>query len=408
MKAILLAGGFGTRLLPLTYRIPKVMVPVAGKPVMQHLVEVCKAAEVEEIIVSLNQSQKSIEEYFGDGIKFGTRISYAYEDSQRDDDKLGAIGAIQHALSKTGVPKECLIIGGDNVFYGLDLSKLGEFHKKSGAFATMVLYQLADKRDCEQYGVVEVDARGRVLRMQEKPRVEEAVSSLACAAVYQVGEAFLKEYLPRYVEEARKRGEKADRLGDLWSSFVKEIPLYGHAFQGMWGDANSPKTYVDTNRQAMRFLKGSVGEVECRITDGNCCAISPDAQIHRDALVKGPCIIEEDCVVERGAVVGSGTHLMKGSVVQEAAVVSGAIVFEKTSIGPRTKVTECIIDAESKIGAGSVIEPYCLLGYASKTGANARVLSESRVWPFVEVGNYAIVSGDLMVEERLFLDKLRK
>lgn len=420
MKAIILCGGFGRRLLPLTYRVPKVMVPIAGKPVLQHLVEICRNAGVKEIVLSLNTRQKSIEEHFGGGERLGVQLRYAYEESARDEEKLGAVGAIQHALSKAagtqagkgggGVGSAALgdwiIIGGDNVFYGLDLKKLAEKHASSNALATLALYQLKDKKDCEQYGVVEVDSRGRITRMQEKPKLSEAVSDMACTAVYHVGEAFLREYLPKYVEEARKKEKRPDRLGDLWARYAKEVPLYGHAFEGLWGDANSPKTYVETNKQAMRFVQGSAAGITCRIEDGNCSAISPKAQVHEDALIKGPCIIEEGCVVGRGAVVGRGTHLMKGCFVGEGALVHSSIVFEKSFIGSGARLTECIADAGSKVGSGASIEPYAVLGFKSRVGANARVLEECRVWPFVEIGDYAIVAGDIMLNEKLFEGKL--
>ncbi|GEM_PF-290196 len=413
MKAIILCGGFGKRLLPLTYRVPKVMVPIAGKPVLQHLIEICRNAGVHEIIISLNSMQKPIEEHFGNGGRHGVKLSYVYEDSMREQDKLGAVGAIQYALSKAAVESggqvegDWIIMGGDNVFYGLDLKQLAQKHAASNAFATLALYRLKDKADCEQYGVVEIDGRGRITQMQEKPKLSQAVSDMACTAVYHVGEAFLREYLPKYVEEAKNSEKKPDRLGDLWARYAKEVPLYGHAFEGLWGDANSPKTYVETNKQAMRFVVGSAAGITCNIEDGSCSAISSKAQIHPDALIKGPCIIEEGCVIEKGAVVGRGTHLMKGCVVGEGASVHASIVFEKCTIGSNARLTECVVDAGCTIGNNASIEPYAMLGFSSKVGANARVLEECRIWPFVEIGDGAIIGGDVMLDPKLFEGKLK-
>lgn len=410
MKAIILCGGFGKRLLPLTYRVSKVMVPIAGKPVLQHLIEICRNAGVHEIIISLNSMQKAIEEHFGAGQKLGIKLTYVYEDSMREQEKLGAVAAIHYALSQVAgdgkAGGDWIIMGGDNVFYGLDLKKLSRKHSSSSAFATLALYRLKDKADCEQYGVVEVDSRGRILQMQEKPKLAEAVSDVACTAVYHVGEAFLREYLPKYVEEAQKKEKKPDRLGDLWAHYAKEVPLYGHAFEGLWGDANSPKTYVETNKQAMRFVVGSAAGITCRVEDGSCSAISTKAQIHEDALIKGPCIIEEGCVIGRGAIVGRGTHLMKGCFVGENASVHASIVFEKCFIGSNARLTECVVDAGSRIASGAVVEPYAVLGFKSKLGSNARILEECRVWPFVEIGDNAIIGGDVMLDEKLFEGKL--
>ena len=408
MKALILAGGFGTRLQPLTLRIPKVMVPVAGKPVIAHLIEICRTAKIEEVVISLNSAQKAIENYFGDGLKFGVKIAYVYEQAARDEDKMGAIGAISHVLSQVDASGDWLIIGGDNIFYGLDLARLSAAHASSGASATLALYQLKDKRDCEQYGVVQLGAGGRIIKMQEKPKTEEAVSSLACAAVYAVGEAFLKEYLPKFVQEAKAQGKKADRLGDLWAKYASQAPIYGHAFEGMWGDANTPKTYIETNKQAMAFAKGDCSELECRIIDRQTVKAAPGANVHPDATIKGPCIIEDGVTIGAGAVVGHGTHLMKGAKVGENAFVSGSIIFNNASIGANARVIDSVVDMAAKVGISAQIEPYSLIGFQSKIGEGAKILQETRVWPFVEIGANSIASGDFTLPEVLIAGRLDK
>ncbi len=406
MKALFLAGGYGTRLYPLTLRIPKVMVPVAGKPVLEHLVRVCKNAGVEEIVVSLNKNQRVVEEYFGDGSKWGVHIEYAYEESAGDEDKLGAIGAIQHALKATGVPKECVVMAGDNVFYGLDLQRMHAFHKQSGAKATIALYSLNDAQSLQQYGIAEVDKSGRITRFREKPGAEEIFSNKVATGLYHLEESFLQEYLPAYVQHHKAKGQKADRLGDLWQHFLKEVPLYGHAFQGMWGDTNNAKTYVETHKQAMQFIKGSVPkEVECAVHNPATTQIS-GKKISCDAFVKGPCIIEEECVVEEGAVVGNGTHLMKGVEVRRGAVVNGSIVFRECVIEENARVTDSVLDIGVRVGEKAVVEPHSIIGYKAEVGSAGRVLNESRVWPFCEIGAGAIVGGDVMVAESLFKQKI--
>ena len=403
-KALLLAGGYGTRLFPLSLRIPKAMVPVAGRPVLEHLVRVCVSAGITDIVVSLNTNQRVIEEYFGDGSRFGAKMSYAYEQSASDEDKLGAIGAIQYALEKTGGASECVVLGGDNVFYGLDVKAMAAAHKKRGAVASIALYSLSDPRDAPQYGIAEVDASSRLVRFKEKPAPHEVFSNKVATAAYYLEESFVREYLPAYVEKMKAQGGKADKLGDLWQHFVKELPLYGHAFQGMWGDTNNAKTYIEAHKQAMNFIAPtSLSGLECTIyRPGNVCVAK--ARVSPDATIKGPAIIDEGCVIEAGAVIGAGTHLMKNVTVGKGASVQGSIVFRDCEIGEDSRVVDSVLDIGTRIGREAQVGPYCILGYKSFATPHAKVLSETRVWPFCEIG--AVVSGDVTIPEELFRHKI--
>jgi NDP-sugar pyrophosphorylase family protein len=380
------------------------MVPVAGKPVLEHLVRVCVSAGIHDIVISLNTNQRVIEEYFGDGNRFGARISYAYETTANDEDKLGAIGAIQYALEKTGGPAECIILGGDNVFYGLDVKAMREAHKKRGAVASIALFSLSDPRDAPQYGIAKVDASGRLTRFKEKPAPEEVFSDKVATAAYYLEESFVREYLPAYVERLKAQGQKADKLGDLWAHFVKELPLYGHAFQGMWGDTNNAKTYIETHKQAMNFVAPtSLEGIECTIyRPGNVCISR--AHISPDATIRGPAIIEEGCVVEAGTVVGSGTHLMKNARVGKGASVQGSVVFRDCEIGEGARIVDSVLDIGVRVGRGAQVGPNCILGYKSFVCPNAKVLGETRVWPYCEIG--AVVSGDVTIPEELFRHKM--
>ncbi len=356
MKAILLAGGYGTRLFPLTLRVSKVMVPVAGKPVLEHLVRACASAGVEEVVISLNTNQGVIEKYFGDGSRFGTKIRYIYESTMSDEDKFGAIGAIEFAAKQAGITDGCIVINGDNVFYGLDLRRMDEHHAKHGGAATLALFTLADKRDVEQFSAVSVDANHRILKFQEKPKVSEAISNLASVGIYRLGDAVIREYLPAYVAEHKRLSKKPDRVGDLWQSFVEKMPLSGFAFSGVWGDTNTAKTYIDVHKQAMRFIVGKPPQQKCQCTHGDKVIIDPSANISPDALIRGPVIIEAGCTVEAGAIIGEGTHLMHGVTVGAGAMVTASIIFPRVSIGPDARIDEAVIDTGASIGRGCRVE----------------------------------------------------
>ena len=406
LKAVLLAGGYGTRLQPLTLRLPKVMVPVAGRPVLEHLIRACATAGIEESVVSLNTNQGVIESYFGGGEKFGIKISYVYEDTMSDEDKFGAIGAIDYAVRKAGINGECIVINGDNVFYGLDLKRFMKTHCEKKGGATIAFFALSDKRDVEQYGIAQLDGHGRVMRFQEKPKLSEAVSHLASTGVYHFSESLLKEYLPAFVAKHKKEAKKPDRVGDLWQSFVEEKPIFGHTFAGMWGDTNSPKTYVECHKQAMKFLVGRPFSQKFLCKNGDKIIIAADTKISEEAIINGPCIIGDGCVVESGATIGSGTHLMNGVRVEKNAVVNGSLIFEGAVVGQNAKVDDAIVDEKVVLGSNSRIEQYAIVGCSCKIGKNAVVANNSKVWPFVELSDGTILHGDAKVEEKIIAEKL--
>ncbi|MBI3588601.1 NDP-sugar synthase [Candidatus Micrarchaeota archaeon] len=407
MKAILLAGGYGTRLFPLTLRIPKVMVPVAGKPSLEHVVAACVSGGIRDIVISLNTTQKAIEDYFDDGKKWDAKISYVYEETKSDSDKLGAIGAVQYAAKAAGIEGECVIIGGDNVFYGLDLNSLRSFHSEKKSNATIALYELSDRKDVEQYGVVELDGKGRVVRIQEKPRESEAVSKLASMAVYHLDEAFLKECLPKFIADRKAEGRKPDKLGELWGHFLSSHAIYGKAFPCMWGDTNSTKTYVESNRQAMRFIVGNAqAKTGWHATDGETIQIRGKPDISPHAHIKGPCIVEDGAEIGDGASVGGGTYVGRNAKIGGRAVVSGSILFRDCEVGAGARVTHSVLDIGAKAGRDANVEPYCIVGYGASVGADAHLVQESRIWPQVQVADGAIISGDVVLAEGLWKEKV--
>ncbi|OIO26296.1 hypothetical protein AUJ14_02160 [Candidatus Micrarchaeota archaeon CG1_02_55_22] len=408
LKAVILVGGYATRLMPLSLRIPKVMVPVAGKPGLEHLVQACKNAEIHDVVISLNSNQKVIEEYFGDGSKWGVQITYVYEDSMSDEDKFGAIGAIEYTLKKTGMPEECLILNGDNIFYGLDLKRLKHAHAGNKGHATLALYTLEKKSEVELFSAVQVDEKGRIMRFQEKPKLAEAVSNLASVGIYHVGRPFLEEHLPEFIKHRKIVGKKADSPGTLWQHFVEKAELYGHAFTGTWGDTNTPETYVDIHKASMTYLVGNELGGDYTVTEGGKVAISPDAKISSDAIIHGPAIIDSGCEISAGAVIGPGAHLMKGVKVGEGAAIMNSIVFRDAQIGSKALVNDAIIDLGASVGSGAVMEEYSILGFKAKLGTKSKMLSKTRAWPFVEIGEDTVVGGTIRLPEELFKNELAK
>jgi len=392
MKAVLLAGGYATRLQPLSLRLPKLLLPVAGKPVVAYLAEMLKSAGVTEVVLSLNKRQGVVRDVLGDSYA-GLKLSYVFEESKGDEDKLGAIGAMRYVAEQAKIREECLIVGSDNFVYGLDLKKMVSEHAKRQPYATIALFDLADKADVEHFGIALLDGK-RITRFQEKPRVEDAVSKLASTAVYHVSARFF-DGLGDFVAERKAQGKKADRLGDLWEHLVKDEVLEGFVFHGVWGDIGSPQTYVETNKLAMTFLTEGVKSRGKGVLTGSHLRIAPTAEIGEGAVIKGPVIIEEGVRVGSGAVVGPCTHLMRGCVVGEAAEVSGSIVFEGVVMEKNCRVCDSVVDRNAILGANCRVDGYSLIGEDCAIGENCRLFSRTRLWPRLELARGSVIEGTL-------------
>ncbi len=378
MRAIILAGGYGSRLAPLTLRIPKALVNVSGEPVLAHLLYLIEKADISKVVISLNKNQECIEEVFGDGSDYNVSIEYHYEHSQGDLDKPGAVGAL-HRLAKELGPEESFVIGGDNTVYGLDLDRMLAFHRSKKASATMALHELSNPRLVEQYGVVKTDSDGRITGFQEKPSVKEALSRLASTAVYVMSESFLREKLPAYV---KSRQDKADRIGDLWHHYVAREPLYGFSFNGVWGDTNSVDSYLETNAKVMQFR--ALGAV-----------VDDSAQVDESAKLVAPVVVGPGCVVGAGAVVGPCTVLGERVSIGAGSNVSKSILYEGVSLGKSCWVEESVLDRSVSLGDACRVEKQSMLGEGVALQGGARVLASSKVWPSLCLSSDAVVRGCL-------------
>ncbi|MBI5226149.1 NDP-sugar synthase [Candidatus Micrarchaeota archaeon] len=375
MRAIILAGGYGSRLQPLTLRIPKALVSVAGEPVLAHLLHLIEKAQISKVVLSLNKNQEPIEEFFGDGSDFGIDLEYHYEHSESDLDKPGAVGALNQLVQELG-PEESFVIGGDNTVYGLDLDKMLAYHRQKHAAATLALYELSNPRLVEQYGVTKTDAEGRIVAFQEKPSVKEAVSKQASTAVYIMGETFLRKAIPDYIASTGK----ADRIGDLWHHYVKTQELYGFPFSGVWGDTNSAESYLDTHMRVMEHRQ--IGTV-----------VDPSAQIDASAKLIAPVIIGPGCIVGAGAAVGPFSTLEQGVTVGNGASVIRSILYPGVQLAEKTWVEDSILDQGVLLGSGCRVEKQSMLGENVQLDAGARVLAQSKIWPNANLSSDAVVRG---------------
>ncbi|MBI5225221.1 NDP-sugar synthase [Candidatus Micrarchaeota archaeon] len=377
MHAILLAGGYGTRLFPITLRTPKPLLPVAGKPVLVYSIEMLKAAGITNISISVKENQTKIENYLGDGNKYGVKIDYIYEPETTEEKKLGSVGALNFVFSKIPHVEEALVLGGDNLILGFNMQEFQKHHKSTSSHASIGLFELSTKDEAQHFGVAQIDQKsGKILQFQEKPQPSKAVSKLASTAIYCLEKSFIKEHLPKYAKFKHSKGEKADKIGDLWAHYIHDLKISGFPFVGVWGDIGNCEGYIKTNKLAFEHFKKLAGK--------EILQISKTAKIAKSAKIIAPAIIEDNCDIGENSVVGPNVHLLHGSKIGNNAHISNSVIFENCIISKQCKIEHSLIDGGCVIGFDSHIANNTMLGYKCKIGDSCR-LSKIIIFPKTQI-----------------------
>jgi mannose-1-phosphate guanylyltransferase len=328
MKALLLVGGQGTRLRPLTIHAPKSIVPIFNRPFLHYQLDLIKRVpEIDEVILSLNYQPHRIEEVFGDGRDAGIKLRYVVEPTP-----LGTAGAVRYAAQ--GVRDTIVVFNGD-VLTQVDLRGLIDFHRGRRARATIVLTPVENPT---AYGLVEIDAASNILRFLEKPKPEEITCNTINAGIY-VLEPDTFDRIPAGVAWSIERS--------FFPSFIERGETFlASVYRDYWIDIGTPEKYVQVHRDIMD------GRYSMPPFNGEpgMAWISPAARVDRGARLEGPLFVDEGCVVEAGARLGPYTVLGQNCQVESDANVSGAIVWADSRIGREAHVTDTIIGRSGQIG----------------------------------------------------------
>jgi len=375
MKAIVMAGGEGSRLRPLTSRRPKPLAPVANKPVMEHIVDLLRRHGITEIVATLHYLADEIESYFGDGSAFGVALQYVVEDTP-----LGTAGAVKLAADLLG-DEPFLIISGD-ALTDLDLTALVADHRASGASATITLQRVTNPLE---FGVVITDERRRITRFLEKPSWGEIFSDTINTGIYVLDPLVLS-----YMEA----GKPYDFSRDVFPRLLHEEKLIsGYIANEYWTDIGNLQQYQQANYDA---LSGKVRidipgtEVSPGVWLGEGCRIDPQSRI------EGPVVLGRNVVVEAGAIVGPDTVLGSATIVARNARVQRTVGWSNSYFGDSSSITGCtvadrnIIKDHVTIGEGAVIGSGCTLG------SGAIVRPNLKLWPDKSVSSGAVVSMSLI------------
>lgn len=340
MKAILLAGGKGTRLRPLTLHTPKPIVPIFDKPFLSYQIGLLKQVpEIDEVILSLNYQPRRLEETFGDGSSLGMKLRYVVEPSP-----LGTGGAIKYAAR--GVDDTVVVFNGD-VMTSVDVAAVVAQHRARQAKATIVLTPVDNPT---AYGLVETDADGNVQRFLEKPSADEITCDTINAGIY-VLEPDTLERIPKDTVYSIERGYFPSLVANR-ETFIAYVE------RGYWIDIGTPEKYRDVHHDIFtgRCPLGPAG-----IASGH-PVVAPDAKVEAGAVLEGPCFLDSGVVVKAGARIGPYTVLGKSVLVEEDAKVEGAIVWPNARIGRDAVVGAALVGRSCYIGKNAEVGPTAVLG----------------------------------------------
>ncbi|HEY98468.1 MAG TPA: NDP-sugar synthase [Dehalococcoidia bacterium] len=340
-KAVILVGGPGTRLQPLTDSIPKSLVPVLNRPFMEHTFAYLKHYGVKDIALTLNYLPDTIKDHFGDGRRFGVNLSYYIE-----EEPLGTAGAVKNAgefLDNTFV-----VLNGD-VFTDIDLADMLTFHRRNNAAATISLKWVDDT---SAFGVVETDDTGRVRRFIEKPPASEATTNWINAGIY-ILEPDVLEMVPSNTHYMFERG--------LFPGLLDAGKrVFGYEFRGYWMDTGTLEYYFSLNNDLLLSKTGSplLGKLDAATVYYE----SDDVDIDPSSVIIPPAIIGRGCRIGSGAVITGPAVIGPDSSLEEGASVTNAVIWDKVRIGSKARLSRCIISSGVDIApdgdiAGCAVTP---------------------------------------------------
>lgn len=315
MKAMILAAGKGTRVRPITNIVPKPMIPLAGKPVMQTIIEHLRDSGFHQIMVNTSHLAPVIEDYFGDGSNFGVEMAYSFEGlltgGRLEGIAVGSAGGMKKIQEFSGFFDESFVVLCGDALVDVDLREAVRFHRERRAMVTIILREVP-REEVFRYGVVATAADGRILQFQEKPAVADAVSTTINTGIY-LFEPGVFDYIPA--------GRPFDIGGDLFPALVAAgAPIYGVNLPFEWVDIGSVPDYWEATRMALtggirgyrlpgrEVLPGvrmglNIGWNPANVTIRGPVVIGGSTSIGDGAVIEGPSVIGAGCVIEPGAII---------------------------------------------------------------------------------------------------------
>ncbi len=338
MKAMILAAGKGTRVRPLTYELPKPMIPILGKPVMAYLVEHLAKYGITEIMVNVAHLHEKIEEYFGEGHQYGVQIGYSFEGYTNDageivPEPLGSAGGIKKIQEFGGFFDETTIVLCGDALIDLDIKSALYEHRRKGALATVITREVPwDK--VSSYGVVVSDEDGRVREFQEKPAQDAAKSNCASTGIY-IFEPEVIDLIP------------SDRPFDIGAELFpllaeRGLPFYSQTRKFNWTDIGSVKDYWEVLQSVLMGEVANMAVPGVQVQDGLWVGLNTSIDWN-GTTIEGPVYLGSGARIDAGAHIVGPTWIGHGSHICSGATVARSVLFEYTRVLPDVTLNELIV-----------------------------------------------------------------
>jgi mannose-1-phosphate guanylyltransferase/phosphomannomutase len=379
MKAVVMAGGEGTRLRPMTSSQPKPLLPVVNKPIMEHVLRLLKRHGFTDTVVTVQFLASLVRNYFGDGEDLEMSLQYASEETP-----LGTAGSVKNAevALRDGT---FLVISGD-ALTDIDLTDLMKFHHDKGALVTVCLTRVPNPLE---FGITIVGDDGKVERFLEKPTWGQVFSDTVNTGIYVMEpEAF--DHVPA--------GESVDWSSQVFPQLLAAgEPIYGYIAEGYWEDVGTHESYLKAQADVLS------GRVDVTL-DGFEVApgvwVAEGAEVHPEAVLKGPLYIGDYAKVEAGAELREFTVIGSNVVVKSGAFLHRAVVHDNVYIGPHSNLRGCVIGKNTDVMRNARIEEGAVIGDECVIEEEAIVSAEVKVYPFKTIEAGALVNQSVIWESR--------
>ncbi|HIJ87606.1 MAG TPA: NTP transferase domain-containing protein [Desulfuromonadales bacterium] len=380
MKAVIMAGGFGTRIQPLTGSMPKPMIPLFNRPIMLHIVELLKKYDITELVMLLYHQPFYIKNFFRDGSDFGVKITYVTPITD-----MGTAGAVKAA--EKYLDKRFLVISGD-LLTDFNLKKIIDFHDDRKAKATITLTSVKDPL---QFGVVITDKEKRITQFLEKPGWGEVISDTINTGIY-VLEPEIFKYIPA--------GENFDFSQDLFPLMLKQQDaLFGVTAKGYWRDIGNTDSYREAYHDIFK------GRVNLKIDEpkqdyvGKDLRIGVDVKLEHSAGLEGTVVIGDNSQI-LGDVRIKDSVIGRNCTIETGARLNRCVIWDNSYVKKGARITDSVICANVRIGQGVTLEEGVIVADETSVGDEATIKADVKIWPKKTIEAGATVTSNMIWGEK--------
>ncbi|MGD0843950.1 MAG: mannose-1-phosphate guanyltransferase [Geobacteraceae bacterium] len=380
MKAVIMAGGFGTRIQPLTSNLPKPMIPLMNRPIMLHIVELLKKHHITDLVMLLYHQPNVIKNFFRDGADFGVKITYV-----TPIEDLGTAGAVKYA--EKFLDERFLIISGD-LLTDFNLKKIVDFHADRKALATITLTSVKDPL---QFGVVITDKDKRITQFLEKPGWGEVISDTINTGIYLLEPEIFK-YIPS--------GENFDFSQDLFPLLLKNHEqLFGYTAKGYWRDIGNTDSYREAHHDIFR------GKVNIRIDEAKQDLVGKDLRVGADVRLDETVMIDGTVVIGDNSQVQGGVQIKDSVIGRNCAIEAGVklsrcVIWDNVYVKKGVKITDSVLCNNVRVGAGVVMEEGVIVADDTSIGEEAYIKRDTKIWPRKVIEGGSTVTGNVIWGEK--------